>query len=96
MAVISIDIVAMQALIDALDKAKRTKPEVADRLKWRLSAVDLGVGALNRWKTGGTVWAQVDDWLKELRRRLLLAQMLDQRKPSPFHVVWFLRSSPRA
>jgi len=76
MAMVSIDIDAMQALVQTLQNAERDGPDAADQLASVLRQEWLSVPQLNAWVSGGSVWAGLHTLLGDCRQRLGLAQMI--------------------
>ena len=82
MAIVSIDLDAMQALVDALDTATRTIPDQVDRISRGLDHVWLSCPELSRWKAAGSGIWQLTELRAECQRRLDKAREIAGSSPS--------------
>lgn len=78
MALVQINIPALQAAVDALAAAIRDMPDAAAGVKRRLDYVWLIGPGLPTWTPGGSAEAELRDILADLRRRLQMAQDLQR------------------
>lgn len=87
MAMISIDLDAMGALVKALDKAATDAPRAAGTLATKLDDVLLSYPGLSRWRTGGQAVVRIESLAESCRWRLAKAQELYDSDPSIGRVV---------
>lgn len=81
MAEVSIDLGAMQALIDDLTASLEDVAGDASTIRGRLSGVMLSTESVDPLAYGAEFWTWLDDRLMDLHRRLALARMIAQSTP---------------
>ncbi|WP_122260694.1 hypothetical protein [Ornithinimicrobium cerasi] len=81
MALVSIDIGAMDALVSDLSSARRTCPQDASTIRSRLDHVLLGEGPVARLSWSSPIWTWMDDRVRDLNRRLALARIIAASTP---------------
>lgn len=81
MAEVSIDLGAMQALIDDLTASREDVAGDASTIRGRLSGVMLSTESVDPLAYGAEIWTWLDDRLMDLHRRLALARIIAQSTP---------------
>lgn len=81
MALVSIDIGAMESLVDDMTSAQSNLPSAVSTIRGRLDHVWLGTGSVDPVSSGTTVWSWMEDRIRDLNRRLSLARIIAASTP---------------
>lgn len=81
MALVSIDIGAMESLVNDLTNAKADLPTAVITVRGRLNHVRLGTAAIDPVQPGQEIWAWMEDRVRDLNRRLALARIIASSTP---------------
>lgn len=81
MTLVSIDIGAMESLVDDMTSAQSTLPSAVSTIRGRLGHVWLGTGSVDPVGSGTTVWSWMEDSIRDLNRRLSLARIIAASTP---------------
>ncbi|WP_131104118.1 hypothetical protein [Ornithinimicrobium sufpigmenti] len=81
MALVSIDIGAMESLVNDLTSAKADLPSAATTVHGRLTQVRLGTGSVDQVMPSQEIWTWMEDRVRDLHRRLALARIIASSTP---------------
>ncbi|PZU42773.1 MAG: hypothetical protein DI571_10770 [Arsenicicoccus sp.] len=81
MALVSIDLEAMESLIADLTAAKDTLPSAASTISAQLDNVFVTTLSVEQVRPAAAVWTWVEDRLRDLHRRLALARLVAGSSP---------------
>lgn len=81
MALVSIDIGAMESLVADMTSARGSLPSSVSTIKGKLDYVLLGTSSVDDVSFGKPVWTWMDDRIRDLNRRLALARLIAGSTP---------------
>lgn len=81
MALVSIDIGAMESLVADMTSARGSLPSSVSTIKGKLDYVLLSTSSVDDVSFGKTVWTWMDDRIRDLNRRLALARLIAGSTP---------------
>lgn len=81
MALVSIDIAAMESLVDDMTSAQADLPSAVSTIRGRLDYVWVGRSSVEPVSSGATIWTWMADSIRDLNRRLSLARIIAASTP---------------